>query len=169
MYNDYVLIGPDFDPGKVKGSHSIIGALKSISDNEINFISRGDDSGTHKKEVLLWNSSGIKPDPKKDKWYLSVGQGMGGAINIAVNKEAYILSDRSTWLSFKNKKNHVILVENEPLLYNFYGVIPINPTKCPDVKFDKANIFIDWLISPETKNLISSYKLKNQQLFFPIN
>ena len=136
---------------------------------KINFISRGDDSGTHKKEVLLWNSSGINPDPRKDKWYLSVGQSMGGAINIAVNKEAYILSDRSTWLSFKNKKNHVILVENEPLLYNYYGVIPVSPKKCPDVKFEKANIFIDWLISPETMQLISSYKLENQQLFFPVS
>ena len=168
MYNDFVLIGPDFDPGKVRGSHSIISALKSISNNKINFVSRGDDSGTHKKEVLLWSSSGIKPNPRKDKWYLSVGQSMGGAINIAVNKEAYILSDRSTWLSFKNKKNHVILVENEPLLYNYYGVIPVSPKKCPDVKFEKANIFIDWLISPETTQLISSYKLENQQLFFPV-
>ncbi|MAI29155.1 MAG: sulfate transporter [Rickettsiales bacterium] len=169
MYNDFVLIGPDFDPGNVKGSHSIISALKSISNNKINFISRGDDSGTHKKEVLLWSSSGIKPNPRKNKWYLSVGQSMGGAINIAVNKEAYILSDRSTWLSFKNKKNHVILVENEPLLYNYYGVIPVSPKKCPDVKFKKANIFIDWLISPETMQLISSYEIGGQQLFFPTN
>ena len=93
---------------------------------------------------------------------------MGGAINIAVNKEAYILSDRSTWISFKNKKNHQILVENEPLLYNYYGLIPVSPKKCPDVKFEKANIFIDWLISSETMQLISSYKLKNQKLFFPV-
>jgi len=118
MYNDFVLIGPDFDPGKVGGSDSIISALKSIRNNEINFISRGDDSGTHKKEVFLWSSSGIEPNPRTDKWYFSVGQSMGGAINIAVNKDAYVLSDRSTWLSFANKKNHVILVENEPLLYN---------------------------------------------------
>tara|TARA_B100000035_G_scaffold95679_1_gene81141 strand:- start:844 stop:1653 length:810 start_codon:yes stop_codon:yes gene_type:complete len=169
MYNDFVLIGPDFDPGKVRGSHSIINALKSIRNNEINFISRGDDSGTHKKEVFLWSSSGIDPNPRKDKWYFSVGQSMGGAINIAVNKEAYVLSDRSTWLSFKNKKNHVILVENEPLLYNYYGVIPISPKKCPDVKFEKAKIFINWLISAETMQLISSYEVENQQLFFPIN
>ena len=169
MYNDFVLIGPDFDPGKVRGSHSIINALKSISNNEINFISRGDDSGTHKKESFLWMSYGVKPNPKNNKWYLSVGQGMGGAINVAVNKEAYILSDRSTWLSFNNKKNHVILVENEPLLFNYYGVIPINPKKCVGAKLEKVKLFVEWLTSRKTKKLIASFRINDEQLFFPVN
>ncbi|MFL2679633.1 MAG: substrate-binding domain-containing protein [Alphaproteobacteria bacterium] len=167
MYNDFVLIGPRNDPGNVKNTQSIINALKRIKKEKLNFISRGDDSGTHKKEIFLWQSSDFIPDPKIDKWYFSVGQGMGGSINIAVNKNGYILSDRSTWLSFNNKKKHQILVENEPLLYNFYGVIPINPKKCPNVKIKKAKIFIDWLISKKTKSLISSYKRNGQQLFFP--
>ena len=168
MYNDFVLVGPKDDPGRVKKSKSITEALESISTTKLNFISRGDDSGTHKKETFLWQSYGIKPDPRKDKWYLSVGQGMGGAINIAVNKDAYILSDRSTWLSFNNKKNHTILVENEPLLFNYYGVVPLNPKKCSSVKLKKAKLFIKWLISRKTKDLISSYKKNDHQLFFPI-
>ena len=169
MYNDYVLIGPKSDPGNVKGTQSIIEALESISENKLNFISRGDDSGTHKKESFLWMSYGVKPNPKNNKWYLSVGQGMGGAINVAVNKEAYILSDRSTWLSFNNKKNHVILVENEPLLFNYYGVIPINPKKCVGAKLEKVKLFVEWLTSSKTKRLIASFRINDEQLFFPVN
>ena len=169
MYNDYVLVGPKSDPGNVQGSNSIIQALESISEKKLNFISRGDDSGTHKKESFLWMSYGVKPNPKINKWYLSVGQGMGGAINIAVNKEAYILSDRSTWLSFNNKKNHKILVENEPLLFNYYGVIPINPKKCQQAKLEKVKLFVQWLTSRKTKRLISSFRINDEQLFFPLN
>ena len=169
MYNDFVLVGPESDPGEVGQDHSITQALRSISEKKLKFISRGDESGTHKKEIFLWDSSKIKPDPKKNKWYLSVGQSMGGAINIAVNKDAYILSDRSTWLTFNNKKKHKILVENEPLLYNYYGVIPINPKKCPKVKLKEAKLFIEWLTSKKTKELISSFKKDGKQLFFPIN
>ena len=168
MYNDYVLVGPKSDPAGVKKVNSIVNSLKLIEKNKIQFISRGDDSGTHKKELSLWKMTGFKPNPKSNKWYYSVGQGMGGALNLAVNKNAYILSDRSTWESFNNKKNHTIVVENEPLLLNYYGVIPINPKKCPDAKVLNVKKFVDWLISNNTKRMISEFRVNNKQLFFPV-
>ena len=169
MYNDYVLIGPSNDPAKIGISDSIVDSLNLIRKNKFGFVSRGDESGTHKKELKLWNLTNFYPNPRNDHWYYSVGQGMGGSLNIAVNKNAYILSDRSTWVSFNNKRNHKILVENEPNLYNYYGVIPINPKKCPDTKKDATDKFIVWLNSQKTKKLISSFKVKGQQLFFTIN
>ena len=169
MYNDFVLVGPSYDPAKIGSSKSIVDSLNLIRQNRLKFVSRGDESGTYKKEIKLWNLSGFNPNPRIDSWYYSVGQGMGGSLNIAVNKNAYILSDRSTWVSFNNKKDHKILVENEPNLYNIYGVIPINPNKCPDTKKDAANKFITWLSSSKTKDLISSFKVKGQQLFYTIN
>ena len=168
MYNDFVLVGPKSDPAEVQQVNSILKSLKLIKKKKNLFVSRGDDSGTHKKEHSLWKMTGSIPKPKTNKWYYSVGQGMGGALNVAVNKEAYILSDRSTWESFKNKKNHKIVVQNEPLLFNYYGVIPINPKKCPDVKIQKVDKFIKWLTSEETKLLISEFKVNNKQLFFPV-
>ena len=168
MYNDYVLVGPNSDPAGVLKVDSIVNSLKLIEKNKIQFISRGDDSGTHKKELSLWKMTGFEPNPKNNKWYYSVGQGMGGALNLAVNKNAYILSDRSTWESFNNKKNHKIVVENEPLLLNYYGVIPINPNKCPDVKELFVKKFVEWLTSNKTKKIISGYKVNNKQLFFPV-
>ncbi len=168
MYNDFILVGPRSDPAGVKEAKSIVKSLKLIREKKNAFISRGDDSGTHKKEFSLWKMTGFIPNPKTNKWYYSVGQGMGGALNVAVNKEAYILSDRSTWESFKNKKNHKIVVENEPLLFNYYGVIPISPIKCPDVEVKKVESFVDWLTSEKTKLLIESYKVNNKQLFYPL-
>ena len=168
MYNDYVLVGPKSDPAGVLKVKSIVNSLILIEKNKIEFISRGDDSGTHKKELSLWEMTGFKPNPKRNKWYYSVGQGMGGALNLAVNKNAYILSDRSTWESFNNKKNHTIVVENEPLLLNYYGVIPINPIKCPDAKVMYVKKFVDWLTSSNTKQMISEFKVNNKQLFFPV-
>ena len=168
MYNDFVLVGPNSDPAGVKRAKSIVTSLKLIKEKKHAFISRGDDSGTHKKEFSLWKMTGSIPDPKTTKWYYSVGQGMGGALNVAVNKEAYILSDRSTWESFKNKKNHSIVLENEPLLFNYYGVVPISPKKCPDVKYRKVEKFVRWLLSEKTKLLIQNFKVNNKQLFFPI-
>ena len=169
MYNDFVLIGPKSDPADIGTTYSISESLEVIKDKKSIFISRGDESGTHKKEIKLWDLVKFKPNPKKDKWYYSVGQGMGSALNIAINKNAYILSDRSTWLTFNNKKDHTILVQNEPNLFNYYGVIPINPKKCPETKIDASEIFINWLGKGETKSLISSFKIKGQQLFFTIN
>lgn len=168
MYNDYVLVGPRSDPAGVLKVKSIVNSLRLIEENKIEFISRGDDSGTHKKELSLWKMTGFKPNPKKNKWYYSVGQGMGGSLNLAVNKNAYILSDRSTWESFNNKKNHIIVVENEPLLLNYYGVIPINPVKCPDAKVLDVKKFVNWLISDNTKEIISAFRVNNKQLFFPV-
>lgn len=166
MFNDYVLVGPKNDPAKIYKKKSIRNALENIIESESSFISRGDESGTNKKEISLWKALGIVPDPKVDKWYLSVGQGMGGALNIAVNKNAYTLSDRATWVVFNNKRSHKILVSNEPLLTNYYGVIPINPKKCPNTKFKLANIFIDWLMSDDTKSIINNFKINKNQLFF---
>ncbi len=166
MYNDYVLVGPKSDTVLLSDNLSIERALQRIQNNRLLFISRGDDSGTNKKELSLWKKINFLPNPKIDKWYLSVGQGMGASLNIAVNKNAYLITDRASWISFKNKNNHDILVENEPLLYNFYGVIPINPEKCPNVKSYQSEKFINWLLDEKTKAKINSYKLNNQQLFF---
>ncbi len=168
MYNDFVLIGPKSDPAGVQKVKSIVTSLKLIKKKKNAFISRGDESGTHKKEFSLWKMTGSLPDPKINKWYYSVGQGMGGALNVAVNKDAYVLSDRSTWESFKNKKSHTIVVENEPLLFNYYGVIPINPKMCPGVKTKQVKSFIDWLVSDKTKLLIEKFKVNDKQLFFPV-
>ena len=166
MYNDYILVGPKSDPSFLKNNISIESALEQIHNHELIFISRGDDSGTNKKEIGLWKKINFLPNPQTDKWYLSVGQGMGPSLNMAVNKNAYLITDRATWISFKNKSDHAILVENEPLLYNFYGVIPINPEKCPNVKYNESKKFINWLLDEKTKEKINSYKLDNQQLFF---
>mgnify|MGYP001189815192 CR=1 FL=1 len=166
MFNDYVLIGPENDPAETEKNRSIKTALNKIIKSKSLFVSRGDESGTNKKEFSLWKALGIIPNPKEHKWYLSVGQGMGGALNIAVNKDAYIISDRATWVSFNNKKNHKILVANEPLLLNYYGVIPINPKKCPNTKAKLVNIFIDWLTSKNTQKLIDGFKINENQLFF---
>lgn len=168
MFNDFVLVGPKLDPANIKKHTSVKKALQNIIKSKSIFISRGDESGTNKKEISLWQELGKVPNPKNDKWYLSVGQGMGGALNIAVNKDAYIISDRATWVSFKNKRNHVILVSNEPLLLNYYGVIPINPEKCPNTKAELTNIFVDWLVSSNAKDIINNYRVNKSQLFFSI-
>ena len=167
MFNDYVIVGPKKDPAKIKKVDSINVALKRIVNSHSTFVSRGDDSGTYRKELDLWLMADKLPNPKVNNWYLSVGQGMGGALNIAVNKDAYTISDRATWESFKNKKNHAILVSNEPLLLNYYGVIPISSEKCPNTKSNLANIFVDWLVSENTKLLIDNFRVNEQQLFFP--
>ena len=169
MFNDYVLVGPRDDPAKTLKSKSIKRAFEKIIQSKSLFISRGDDSGTNKKEESLWEAIGKIPSPKTDKWYLSVGQGMGSALNVAVNKNAYIISDRATWVSFNNKREHKILVSNEPLLLNHYGVIPINPKKCPNTKVELANIFINWLTSENTKQIIDNFKINESQLFFSIS
>ena len=169
MYNDYVIIGPKNDPINLKNEKSIKEALKKILLNNFNFITRGDDSGTNKKEKELWRMTGIQPNPKEDRWYIDIGQGMGAALNIAVNKNAYTVSDRASWLNFLNKQNHEIILENNPKLYNFYGLIPLNPLKCPKVKKNKSKKFIDWISSIEGKQLINNFKIKGKQLFFSVD
>lgn len=169
MFNDFVIIGPKKDPARIKKARSINEALKRIIDSQSLFVSRGDNSGTYKKEIDLWLLTNNIPNPKENSWYLSVGQGMGGALNIAVNKNAYILSDRATWETFNNKSDHSILVSNKPRLLNYYGVIPISQEKCPNAKAGLAEVFIKWLVSNKTKQIINSFKINNKQLFFSLD
>ncbi len=166
MYNDYVLVGSKNDELKIKGTKKIQEVFKKIYDTKLNFVSRGDDSGTHKKELSLWKTLGIEINTRKDSWYLETGSGMGSSLNVAVNKNAYILSDRATWIAFNNKKNHIIIVENEPILFNYYGIIPINPEKCSKSKIQLSERFINWLLSDQGQVIINSFRRNGQQLFF---
>ena len=167
MYNDFVLIGPKDDPAGIKGN-DIAAALKSIKEKQAPFVSRGDRSGTHIAELALWNrDAGIDIDKDKSGWYKSIGQGMGAALNMAIASNAYVLSDRGTWLSFKNKGDLQILVEGDKRLFNQYGVILVNPEKHPTVKKDLGQEFIDWLLSPEGQKAIANYKINGEQLFYP--
>jgi len=167
MYNDFVLIGPKDDPAGIKGN-DIAAALKSIKEKQAPFVSRGDRSGTHIAELALWNrDAGIDIDKDKGGWYKSIGQGMGAALNMASANNAYVLSDRGTWLSFKNKGDLQILVEGDKRLFNQYGVILVNPEKHPTVKKDLGQEFIDWLLSPEGQKAIANYKINGEQLFYP--
>ena len=167
MYNDFVLVGPKSDPAGIKGN-DIAAALKSIKEKQAPFVSRGDRSGTHIAELALWNrDAGIDIDKDKGGWYKSIGQGMGAALNMASASNAYVLSDRGTWLSFKNKGDLQILVEGDKRLFNQYGVILVNQEKHPTVKKDLGQEFIDWLLSPEGQKAIANYKINGEQLFYP--
>jgi tungstate transport system substrate-binding protein len=168
MYNDFVLIGPKSDPAGIKGIKDVAKALKTIMDKQADFISRGDRSGTHIAELALWNKdAGIDIEKEKGPWYKSIGQGMGAALNTAGASNGYVLSDRGTWLSFKNKGDLQILVEGDKRLFNQYGVTLVNPAKHPNVKKELGQAFIDWLISPEGQKAIASYKINGEQLFYP--
>ena len=167
MYNDFVLIGPKSDPAGIKGSKDITAALKLIKDKGAPFISRGDKSGTHSAELLLWKVAGIDIDKDKGPWYKSIGQGMGAALNTASAGNAYVLADRATWISFKNRGELAIAVEGDKRLFNQYGVILVNPAKHATVKKDLGQQFIDWLTSPEGQKAIASYKINGEQLFYP--
>jgi len=166
MYNDFVLIGPKSDPAKVKGK-DILSALKAIHDAGAPFVSRGDKSGTHAAELRLWKEAELDPAGSKPSWYREIGQGMGAALNTASAMGAYVLADRGTWISFKNKEQLEILVEGDERLFNQYGVILVNPEKHPHVKKEYGQQFIDWLISDEGQQAIAEYKIEGQQLFFP--
>jgi tungstate transport system substrate-binding protein len=166
MYNDFVLIGPKSDPASVKGK-DVETALKAIKAKGAPFISRGDRSGTHSAELALWKACGIDIEKEKGPWYKSIGQGMGAALNTAGASEAYVLSDRGTWISFKNKGDLAILVEGDKKLFNQYGVMLVNPEKHPNVKKELGQQFIDWLVSPEGQKTIADYKIDGQKLFFP--
>src|SRR5215470_8113551 len=147
MYNDFVLIGPKADPAKIKGGSDVVAALKAINETSSPFVSRGDRSGTHSAELALWKAAGLDPTGSKPAWYREIGQGMGAALNTANAMNAYVLSDRGTWISFKNKGDLEILVEGDQRLFNQYGVILVNPAKHPNVKQDLGQAFIDWLVS----------------------
>jgi len=167
MYNDFVLIGPRSDPAGIKGTKDIVAALKTIKSKGIAFISRGDRSGTHIAELNLWKVAGIDIAADKGPWYKEIGQGMGAALNTASAANAYVLSDRGTWLAFKNKGDLVIEVEGDKRLFNQYGVMLVNPQKHPTVKKELGQQFVDWLISPEGQRDIAGYKINGEQLFYP--
>jgi tungstate transport system substrate-binding protein len=166
MYNDFVLIGPKSDPAKVIGGKDIKAALQKIANSKSTFVSRGDKSGTHAAELRYWKATGI--DPTKDmNWYKDTGSGMGPALNSASAMNGYILADRGTWLSFKNRGDLDILVEGDPQLFNQYGVMLVNPAKFPHVKTKEGQDFIDWITSKDGQEVISLYKIDGKQLFFP--
>jgi tungstate transport system substrate-binding protein len=166
MYNDFVLIGPKSDPAGVKGK-DIETALKTIQAKHAPFVSRGDNSGTHLAELSLWKQVGIDLAAAKGPWYREIGQGMGAALNTASAMNGYVLSDRGTWISFKNRGDLEISVEGDKRLFNQYGVMLVNPAKYPTVRKELGQTFIDWLISAEGQAAIAGYKIDGQQLFFP--
>jgi tungstate transport system substrate-binding protein len=166
MYNDFVLIGPKSDPAGAKGKN-ILAGLKRVAESKAPFISRGDKSGTHAAELRYWKSAGIDLTASKGEWYKEIGQGMGPALNTASAQNAYVLADRGTWLSFKNRGDLAILVEGDEQLFNQYGVMLVNPAKHPHVKVNEGQAFIDWLVSPEGQKSIADYKIDGEQLFFP--
>jgi tungstate transport system substrate-binding protein len=167
MYNDFVLIGPKGDPAGIKGSKDIVAALGAIKAKGADFISRGDKSGTHQAELNLWKVAGIDIAKDKGPWYKEIGQGMGAALNTASASNAYVLADRGTWLSFKNRGDLVIAVEGDKRLFNQYGVMLVNPEKHPSVKKDLGQQLIDWLVSAEGQKAIAEYKINGEQLFYP--
>jgi tungstate transport system substrate-binding protein len=166
MYNDFVVIGPKSDPAGIKGK-DVAAALQTIKAKAAPFVSRGDRSGTHIAELALWKQAGIEIATDKGSWYKDIGQGMGAALNMASASNAHVLSDRGTWLAFKNRGDLAILVEGDKRLFNQYGVILVNPAKHPSVKKELGQQFIDWLISPEGQDAIAGYKISGQQLFYP--
>ena len=166
MYNDFVLIGPKSDPAKIAGGKDIQAALQKIAAAQAPFVSRGDKSGTHAAELRYWKGAGIAVSPGQ-AWYKETGSGMGPALNTASAMTGYILADRATWLSFKNRGDLAILVQGDPKLFNQYGVMLVNPAKFPAVKKAEGQAFIDWLISKNGQDVIASYQIGGEQLFFP--
>jgi tungstate transport system substrate-binding protein len=167
MYNDFVLIGPKSDPASVKGMKDVAKAFTTIRNKNASFISRGDRSGTNIAEIKLWKDAGIDIAKDHGPWYKSIGQGMGAALNTAGASNAYVLSDRGTWIHFKNKGDLQILVEGDKRMFNQYGVMLVNPAKHPNVKKDLGQQFIDYLVSPEGQKAIANYKINGEQLFYP--
>jgi tungstate transport system substrate-binding protein len=167
MYNDFVIVGPAADPAKVKGSKDTVGSLKKIAAAKAPFASRGDKSGTHAAELRFWKDAGVDVAAAKGDWYRETGSGMGPTLNTAAAMNAYTLTDRGTWLSFKNRQSLVIAVEGDQKLFNQYGVMLVNPAKHAHVKKDLGMAFIDWITSPEGQGAIASYKIGGEQLFFP--
>jgi tungstate transport system substrate-binding protein len=166
MYNDFALVGPASDPARIRGLKNVRQALSQIAGAAAPFASRGDDSGTNRMELLLWKEAGITPDPLSG-WYRSVGQGMSGTLRLAAGMNAYALTDRATWVNFKNRQGLEILTEVYPDLFNPYGSILINPAKWPSVKFDDAKIWHEWLTTKPGLDAILSYRINGENLFFP--
>ncbi len=167
MYNDFVLIGPKSDPARVAGGKDVLAAFRKVKEAGAPFVSRGDKSGTHFAELEIWRLAGIDIARDKGSWYRDTGQGMGPALNTAAAMNAYILADRGTWLSFRNRGELSIAVEGDRRLYNQYGVMLVNPQLHPTVKRDRGQAFVDWLISSDGQAAIAAYKINGEQLFFP--
>ena len=167
MYNDFVLVGPRADPARLRGLDDAAAALARIAAARAPFASRGDDSGTHKKELDLWAAAGLDPSAASGSWYRETGSGMGATLNAATGMGAYALSDRATWLAFRNKGDVEVLVEGDPRLFNPYGVILVNPARHPHVHAREGQAFIDWLVSDPGQAAIAAYRLDGRQLFFP--
>jgi tungstate transport system substrate-binding protein len=166
MYNDFVVIGPNDDPAHITSEKNVLEAFRKIAATKAPFISRGDRSGTNAAELRYWADAGINPAAETGGWYREIGQGMGAALNMASTSNAYLLSDRGTWLSFKNRGDLTILVEGDQRLFNQYGIMLVNPAKHPNVKVTEGQAFIDWLISADGQKTIADYKIAGQQLFF---
>ena len=167
MYNDFVIVCPKDDPAGIRGLKDAAEALRRIARKKVKFVSRGDDSGTHHKELSLWGAAGIDPRKASGTWYLEAGRGMGATLNMAAAMGACTLTDRGTWIAHANRGDLTIVVEGDPRLFNQYGVMMVNPKRHPHVKEKAARVFIDWLTGPEGQKLIAAYRLKGQQLFFP--
>jgi tungstate transport system substrate-binding protein len=167
MYNDFVLLAPSSDPAKISGGKDAVAAFKSIAAASAAFVSRGDDSGTHKAEMKLWSEAGVDVKQASGTWYREAGQGMGATLNMAASLGSYVLSDRATWSSFKNKGDMVIAVEGDPRLYNPYGAVLVNPDRHPNVKAKEGQAFIDWLVSDEGQQAVAGFKINGEQQFFP--
>jgi tungstate transport system substrate-binding protein len=167
MYNDFVIVGPKSDPAHIAGDKDVVDALRKIAAAKAPFISRGDHSGTHEAELRLWKMADIDIAAGGGGWYREIGQGMGPALNMASSSNAYLLSDRGTWLSFKNRGDLAILTEGDKRLFNQYGVMLVNPEKHPNVKVKDGQAFVDWLISSKGQDAIAGYKVGGEELFFP--
>jgi tungstate transport system substrate-binding protein len=168
MYNDLVLIGPKSDPARIQGMKDVAKAFQTIKDTQSSFISRGDRSGVHMAELALWNKNvGIDIEKDRGSWYQSISQGAAAALNTAAARNAYVLSDRGSWMFFKNKSDLIIAVEGDRRLFNQYSVMLVNPAKHPNVKKELGQAFIDWLVSPDGQNAIANYKINGEQLFYP--
>ena len=167
MYNDFVLVGPANDPAGINGGRNIIKAFKRIAQTQAAFASRGDDSGTHKAELRLWEAANIDATAESGKWYRETGSGMGATLNVGTSLGAYVLTDRATWIAFGNKGNYDIVVEGDTRLFNQYGVMLVNPKKHARVKAEAGQQFIDWLLAPEGQQAIAEFSIGGQQLFFP--
>jgi tungstate transport system substrate-binding protein len=167
MYNDFVIVGPAADPAGIRGGKDVVSALQAIQRKQSPFISRGDRSGTNQAELRLWKAAGVEIDSTVGSWYRAVGQGMGPALNIASASDAYVLTDRATWISFGNKGGLKVLTEGDPRLFNQYGLILVSPEKHPGVKSVLGQQFIDFLLSAEGQREIASFRVEGQQLFYP--
>ena len=167
MYNDFVIVGSPSDPANLSGMTDVVAALTKIHDARAVFASRGDDSGTHKKERALWKAAGLDPTAASGDWYRETGSGMGATLNAAVGMGAYTMTDRATWIAFRNKRDHAVQVEGDPRLFNQYGIVLVNPAKHPHVNAKAGQRFLDWVLSDDGQKAIASYRRDGQQLFFP--